>query len=49
MPKQRLKLPPHLVPSYVADAIREGAPRFGTSTPSTVVPLPHGKSKRPVQ
>jgi integrase len=29
----------HLAPSYIADAIRAGAPRFGTVTPSKVVPL----------
>jgi integrase len=38
----------HLAPSYVADAIRAGAPRFsGAETPSTIVPMPAGKSKRP--
>jgi integrase len=37
----------HMAPSYVAEAIRAGAPRFaGTSTPTTVVPMPSGKSKR---
>jgi integrase len=37
----------HLAPSYVADAIRAGAPRFaGTETPSSVVPMPVGKPKR---
>jgi integrase len=29
----------HLAPSYVADAIRAGAPRFGTVKPSNVEPL----------
>ena len=32
----------HLAPSYIADAIRAGAPRFG-DTPSTIVPLHSGK------
>jgi len=32
----------HLAPSYIADAIRAGAPRFG-DTPSTTVPLHSGK------
>jgi integrase len=37
----------HLAPSYVADAIRAGAPRFaGADTPSSVVPMPGKKSKR---
>ena len=37
----------HLAPSYIADAIRAGAPRFaGTETPSSVVPMPVGKPKR---
>jgi integrase len=37
----------HLAADYVTDAIRAGAPRFaGTSTPTTVVPMPAGKSKR---
>ena len=37
----------HLAPSYVADAIRAGAPRFaGAETPSSVVPMPVGKPKR---
>ncbi len=36
----------HLAPSFITDAIHAGAPRFGTSTPSTVVPIPVGKSKR---
>jgi hypothetical protein len=37
----------HLAPSYVADAIRAGAPRFiDTDTPSTIVPMPAGKSRR---
>jgi integrase len=36
----------HLAPSYVAEAIRAGAPRFGTTTPSTVVPLPAGKKPK---
>ncbi len=34
----------HLAPSYIVDAIRASAPRFGTSTPSSVVPL--AKPKR---
>jgi integrase len=29
----------HLAPSYVADAIRAGAPRFGTAKPTNVTPL----------
>jgi integrase len=29
----------HLAPSYIADAIRAGAPRFGTVKPSNVKPL----------
>jgi integrase len=29
----------HLAPSYIADAIRAGAPRFGTVKPSNVEPL----------
>ena len=29
----------HLAPSYVAEAIRAGAPRFGTAAPSKVVGL----------
>ena len=33
----------HLAPSYIADAIRAGAPRFG-DTPNTIVPLHSGKS-----
>jgi integrase len=38
----------HLAPSYVADAIRAGAPRFtGAETPtSSVVSMPAGKPKR---
>jgi hypothetical protein len=37
----------HLAPSYVADAIRAGAPRFaGTDTPSTIVPMSAGNPKR---
>jgi integrase len=37
----------HLAPSYVADAIRAGAPRFaGAEAPSSVVPMPPGKPKR---
>lgn len=36
----------HLAPSYITDAIHAGAPRFGISTPSTVVPISRGKSKR---
>ena len=37
----------HMAEDYVVKAIRADAPRFGT--PSTVVPLPPGKSKRPVK
>src|SRR5205823_13765885 len=33
----------HLAPSYIADAIRAGAPRFG-DTPITTIPLHSGKS-----
>jgi len=29
----------HLAPSYVADAIRAGAPKFGLSKPGNVRPL----------
>ena len=29
----------HLAPSYVADAIRAGAPRFGIVAPSNVTPI----------
>jgi hypothetical protein len=30
----------HLAPSFIAEAIRAGAPRFaGTNTPSSVVPM----------
>jgi integrase len=29
----------HLAPSFIADAIRAAAPRFGVKTPKTVVPL----------
>jgi integrase len=37
----------HLAPSYVADAIRAGAPRFaGADTPSSVAPMPAGRPKR---
>jgi integrase len=37
----------HLAPSYVAEAIRAGAPRFaGADTPSPIVPMPAGKPKR---
>jgi integrase len=32
----------HLAPSYVADAIRAGAPRFGVETPNNVVALVDG-------
>ena len=34
----------HLAPSYIADAIRAGAPRFG-DTPSTIVPLHSGNAR----
>ena len=37
----------HMAEDYVVKAIRADAPRFGT--PSSVVPLPRGKSKRPVK
>jgi integrase len=36
----------HLAPSFIAEAIRAGAPRFGIITPTAVVPLRSGKSKR---
>jgi integrase len=37
----------HLAPSYVAEAIRAGAPRFiGADTLSSVVPMPAGKLER---
>jgi integrase len=36
----------HVAPSYVTDAIHEHAPRFGTTTPSTVVPMSRRKPKR---
>ncbi len=29
----------HLAPSYIVDAIHAGAPRFGTVTPSKILPL----------
>jgi hypothetical protein len=32
----------HLAPSYIADAIRAGAPRFGFEAESSVVELPRG-------
>ena len=32
----------HLAPSYVADAIRAGAPRFGAIEQSNVTALPAG-------
>jgi integrase len=32
----------HLAPSYIADAIRAGAPRFGFEADSSVVELPRG-------
>jgi integrase len=37
----------HLAPSFVAEAIRAGAPRFTSAdTPSSIVPIPAGKSRR---
>jgi hypothetical protein len=33
----------HLAPSYVAEAIRASAPRFGLDAPSNVVALPVAK------
>jgi hypothetical protein len=36
----------HLAPSFIADAIRAGAPRFGGASETTVVSLPANKSKR---
>lgn len=35
----------HLAPSYIAEAIRAGAPRFGTVEPSNVEPLPPRRGK----
>jgi hypothetical protein len=39
----------HLAPSYVAEAIHAGAPRFGIATPTSVVPLHASKSRRKVK
>jgi hypothetical protein len=39
----------HLAPSFVTDAIRAGAPRFGVSAPTTVAPMAAGKSKRKIR
>jgi integrase len=37
----------HLAPSFVADAIRAGAPRFiGAETPSSVMPMTQQRRKR---
>ena len=36
----------HLAPSYIADAIRAGAPRFAAASDTTVVPLHAGKTGR---
>jgi integrase len=36
----------HLAPSFIADAIRAGAPRFAVASDTTVVPLPADKPKR---
>jgi hypothetical protein len=36
----------HLAPSFIADAIRAGAPRFAGASETTVVSLPANKSKR---
>jgi integrase len=36
----------HLAPSFIAEAIRAGAPRFTSASETTVVPLPADKSKR---
>ena len=37
----------HLAPSFIADAIRAGAPRFGAAT-SNLVPLRSGKPGRKI-
>jgi hypothetical protein len=37
----------HMAPSYITEAIHAGAPRFaGADMPSSIVPMPAGKSKR---
>ena len=36
----------HLAPSYIADAIRAGAPRFAAASDTTVVPLHLGQTGR---
>jgi integrase len=36
----------HLAPSYVADAIRAGAPRFESIEPDAVVPISAGRTRR---
>jgi integrase len=36
----------HMAPSYIADAIRAGAPRFGAAAPSNVTPMRTSKAKR---
>ena len=36
----------HLAPSFIADAIRAGAPRFAGASRPTVMSLPANKSKR---
>jgi integrase len=36
----------HLAPSYVADAIRAGAPRFGSSEPTNLAPMRAGRALR---
>ena len=36
----------HLAPSYITDAIHEGAPRFTMATTSNVEPLRSGESSR---
>jgi integrase len=39
----------HLAPSYVADAIRAGAPRFGRIRPSNVVAIPSSPQETPIR
>ena len=36
----------HLAPSFIVEAVRAGAPRYGIAAPTSVVPLHAGKSKR---
>ena len=36
----------HLAPSYVADAIRAGAPRFEALEPDGVIPMAAGRSRK---